>query len=461
MPRGARQAVVVGANWYQFRPDECLLNPHVMSVSFVWVVRGGGVIAAGGKSFRVGPNHTIPLPWHHRVEYQADAHNPFRVGTLHIVPEHEIGVPVEPRVTHLAGDPLLDDPARSDDSKQFLADMASFASGPARRIADLGAFAVERFTDAPFSEETSRALAQLVLIENGLWADSQPNPAHPPGLEAMMAYARTNIGSTMSVFEVARAGGCSATTPVTVTVTADPGTLDPEPAIADCRIDGGESGTGSRNVATVLSGVTPRFADACEPFTDPSVVKTTVGVPTQDATTSVWSLQYELTISNRSTTTTGTIPYTVTDTLDLPADVEIVGITTTAPAGGTVSPTFDGVADTALGVGANSWSGALIAAASLLVLGLLFLSWPVDVDAAPAARLRSRRGRPTCCESFPRYSRWKGIHTVSATERKAPPAHQSQKAGRDLARLNPRAERPTGTGVPREWHERTLLRRTR
>ncbi len=205
-------AVVVGANWYRFRPGEYLLNPHVMSVSFVWVVRGGGTIRSGNKSFRVGPNQIIRLPWHHQVVYQADAQNPFRIGTLHIVPNHAEKIPVVPRVAHLAEDPLLNDKSRTGDPNEFVPSMASYLSGPARRIADLGRFAVERFTDAPYDEESARALARVVLAENRLWGEWKPNPTLPVALEEMMAYARSNITSTLSVAEVARAGDCSATT---------------------------------------------------------------------------------------------------------------------------------------------------------------------------------------------------------------------------------------------------------
>lgn len=212
-PNGAySNAVVVGANWYRFRPGEYLMNPHVMSVSFVWVVKGGGVIRSGNKSFRIGPNHTLRLPWHHEVEYQADAQNPFRIGTIHVVPHHDVGVEVTPRVAHLANDPLLLDKTRSGDHKEFLPSMASFASGPARRIADLGRFAVERFTDAPFHEEPYRALAKVILLENSQWDDWAPNPTLPVALEEMMAFARANIGTDLSVATMAQAGDCSATT---------------------------------------------------------------------------------------------------------------------------------------------------------------------------------------------------------------------------------------------------------
>jgi AraC-like DNA-binding protein len=211
-PRPGGAAVVVGANWYRFRPGEYLINPHVMSVSFVWVVRGGGTVSSGNKIFRVGPNNIIRLPWHHQVEYQADAQNPFRIGTLHIVPNHAENTPVVPRVAHLADDPLLRENSRTGNPKEFAPSMASYLSGPARRIADLGRFAVERFTDAPFDEESARALAKIVLAENRLWGDWKPNPTLPVAIEEMMAYARSNIAASLSVAEIAHAGDCSATT---------------------------------------------------------------------------------------------------------------------------------------------------------------------------------------------------------------------------------------------------------
>ncbi|PJJ73234.1 putative repeat protein (TIGR01451 family) [Diaminobutyricimonas aerilata] len=129
----------------------------------------------------------------------------------------------------------------------------------------------------------------------------------------------------------------------TATVTADPGDFDVESAAADCRIDGGESGTGYRNLATLTSGDVTRTADACEPINDPSVVKTTVGAPTQDASTGTWTMRYDITVRNRSTTTTGSIPYELTDTLGFPEEVAIVDVAVSGPAGASINPDFDGV----------------------------------------------------------------------------------------------------------------------
>ena len=155
--------------------------------------------------------------------------------------------------------------------------------------------------------------------------------------------------STSIVQDVPLAAGQTHT--YQVTVVADPGLLDPDSAIADCRIDAGETGTGFRNVATVTAGVSTAFDDACQPFTDPSVVKTTVGTPTQDPATGIWTLEYAVTVTNRATTTIGTIPYTLSDTLGLPTGADVVDVAVSAPAGGTANPSFDGVSDTTLGSG--------------------------------------------------------------------------------------------------------------
>ena len=202
---------VVGANWYRFRPGQYLVNPHVMSVSFIWIVRGGGRIKSGDYSFQVKANHVVRLPWNHRVEYQADAQNPFHIGTLHIVPEHSREAPIVPRVAHQIGDPLLRDPRRSGDPKAFPPGTATFASGSARRIADLGRFAAERFTDSIFDETVSRSLGELIMAENALWGESRDRAILPVALEVMMTHARTNLASALSVREMAMVGDVSMT----------------------------------------------------------------------------------------------------------------------------------------------------------------------------------------------------------------------------------------------------------
>ncbi len=205
--------VVVGANRYRFSPGEHIVNPHVMSVSFIWVLSGGGEIVAGGKRFRVDSQRVVRLPWHHAVEYRADQRGPFHVGTLHVVPRHARVAQVIPRVAHLRGDPLLLDPARSGDASAFLPGISSTRNSAARRIVEFGTIAIERLGEDAFDEEYFRALGRLVLIENASWAAGHAHQSTLPGsLELMTTFVRHHIAEPLTVARVAESARCSETT---------------------------------------------------------------------------------------------------------------------------------------------------------------------------------------------------------------------------------------------------------
>ena len=195
--------VVVGANRYRFSSGERIVNPHVMSVSFIWVLSGGGDILAGGRRFTVDAQHVLRLPWHHAVEYRAGRRGPFHVGTLHVVP----------RVAHLPGDPLLHDPARGGDPSAFPPGISSTRNSAARRIVEFGTIAIERLGEGGFDEEYFRALGRLVLSENDAWADGHAQQSTLPGaLEMMMTFIRHHIAEPLTVARVAESARCSETT---------------------------------------------------------------------------------------------------------------------------------------------------------------------------------------------------------------------------------------------------------
>jgi len=205
--------VVVGANRYRFSAGEHIVNPHVMSVSFIWVLSGAGEIVAGGRHFAVDGQHVLRLPWHHAVEYRASARGPFHVGTLHVVPRHSREAAVVPRVAHLPGDPLLHDPAREGDPSEFQPGISSTRNSAARRIIEFGTIAIERLGEGGFDEEYFRALGRLVLLENHAWADSHAQQSTLPGtLEMMMTYIRHHIAEPLTVARVAESARCSETT---------------------------------------------------------------------------------------------------------------------------------------------------------------------------------------------------------------------------------------------------------
>jgi len=134
-----------------------------------------------------------------------------------------------------------------------------------------------------------------------------------------------------------------------VSVTADTVLItDANVTDMDCQLASGETGTGFRNVATLASGVvTPNpFAVACTPANDPSVVKTVAGSPVQDAATGIWTLEYELAVTNRATTGPASYPYTLADSFDFPAGTTVSAVSVTGPAGVTIEPDFDGEGNT-------------------------------------------------------------------------------------------------------------------
>lgn len=211
-PRAGGPALV-GANWYRFRSTERIRHELVVTLCFVWVVQGSGTIRTGNREFRMGGNSILRLPWRHTVEYLPDARSPFSVGTIHVVPWHAFGVPVEPRPPFMPGDPLLDvDYRRATDPREGPKLLSSRSSG-ARNIIALGTYAIDRFLAGPVAESTCRALGTLITEENALWnmAD-QPAAATPVALELMTDFVIANIDSHLSVAQVAAAGHCSAVT---------------------------------------------------------------------------------------------------------------------------------------------------------------------------------------------------------------------------------------------------------
>lgn len=205
--------VVVGANWYRFTPGERIVNPHVMSVSFVWIVSGGGEILSGGQTFPVDAQHVVRLPWRHCVEYRAHTRGPFQIGTLHVVPRHDRSEPVTPRVGFLRGDPLLESPTRHGDEFAFRPGLSTTRDPAARRITEFATIAIERLGEGAFDEEYFRALGRLILAENAAWGDTHTRQTNLPGiLELMMTYIRHHIAEPLTVARVAAGAACSEAT---------------------------------------------------------------------------------------------------------------------------------------------------------------------------------------------------------------------------------------------------------
>jgi AraC-like DNA-binding protein len=205
--------VVVWANWYRFRASEHIRHDLVVSVSFVWVVQGSGVIRTGDQEFRLTPHSLLRLPWRHSVEYFADARSPFSVGTIHVIPRHDDGVAVVPRTAYTQSDPLRYDEHRRGPTHRQSPILVTTSTPAARNLVTLGSFSIEKFLAGPFEESTFRSLGSLILAEDAsLGAADGHAPGTPVVLERMTDHVIANLGAQLSVDDVASAGGVSTVT---------------------------------------------------------------------------------------------------------------------------------------------------------------------------------------------------------------------------------------------------------
>lgn len=205
--------VLVGANWYRFRSAQRIHHPRVQSVSFVWVVHGLGVIKARGQSFHLSQNSVLRLPWNHEVEYLADRDSPFHVGTIHVVPDHDLSRPVEARVAVLPDDPLLDVPWRRVSAKREPAVLKSSRSTSGRNLIALASYGVDRFLADKVDEPSLRALGTLIWNEASGWVDGESSlSGRPVMFDLMSDFVLANLHRPIAVSEIAQAGSCSAAT---------------------------------------------------------------------------------------------------------------------------------------------------------------------------------------------------------------------------------------------------------
>ncbi|WP_081785089.1 AraC family transcriptional regulator [Cellulomonas sp. KRMCY2] len=205
--------VLIGANWYRFRSGERISHAHVQSVSFVWVAHGTGTIVSGGQSFAMTTHAILRLPWRHDVHYRPDAHSPFHVGIIHLIPWHDAAVPVEPRVAFQSGDALVTAPWRRAAALGEHPVMMSSRSISGRNVIALASHGVERFLTGRTGEAPLRALGVLISDESSDWAATESvAQGFPTLLDLMIDCILRNIDRHLTVAEIADAGQCSITT---------------------------------------------------------------------------------------------------------------------------------------------------------------------------------------------------------------------------------------------------------
>lgn len=209
-----QNAVVVFANWFQFAPGERILNRCVCSRMLLWCRAGTGTVRVNGESFTMRADDYLVLPWRHEVLYEADASDPYFVGGIHVIPDHDPAHRVEFQLAHTFGDHLEKVAWRRDSSQPDADEVirGSFAwAEPLRLIAT---YTVERYAQAPPVEGPMRDLARLLLSEvASAVTQRRAGTTEPPtSLHRMQEFIRDHLPDRLTVDDIAGAGGCSPAT---------------------------------------------------------------------------------------------------------------------------------------------------------------------------------------------------------------------------------------------------------
>lgn len=157
--------LLVLANWYTFALGETLENPQVWSRMLLWCVQGRGQVWVDGEKQILEADDYLLLPWRHRVKYQADSLEPFRVGGIHLIPHQAGGETLIYGAAHRTDDPLAQLSSRQDALWPGLEGLVIGSMRDSPRLRWLCGYLIEWASSVPPLEQPRRALAQLLIEE--------------------------------------------------------------------------------------------------------------------------------------------------------------------------------------------------------------------------------------------------------------------------------------------------------
>lgn len=161
----------------------------------LWCKAGYGEITVSGQYFPLGPYDFLCLPWGHSITYRADNNDPFFLGGIHIVPDHDPDVPVVFDVAHVPSSPLAGDPARKDCMLKSLEGTIKGRFLEHSALFFLAEYTVQLFHPEPPDEGLARSTARQLLYH---LTQLRSNPQRevvglPPELLRLMEHVRNHL----------------------------------------------------------------------------------------------------------------------------------------------------------------------------------------------------------------------------------------------------------------------------
>jgi len=205
MPNPYSNAVVVHANHYQPAKGWASSRSRVENRMLLWCKAGYGEVKVNGKLFPLEPYDFLCLPWGHGIAYQAHPKDPFFLGGIHIVPDHEPTAPVVFDVAHVPSSPLAGDPCRRDCGLQGLKETVKGRFQEHSALFFLAEYAVQLFHPQPPEEWMARLTARQLLYHLTKLSDNPPQETVgiPPELMRLMEHVRNHLDRPITLQDLA------------------------------------------------------------------------------------------------------------------------------------------------------------------------------------------------------------------------------------------------------------------
>jgi AraC-like DNA-binding protein len=205
-------AAVVHANHHQFASEEAVELPLVLGRSLVWCIAGRGEISTCGETFPISPGLLLVLPWGHDIHYRPRVSDPFLIGTVHLIPDHDRDVAIAAQPSYgTPGRP--GGPHRRDVHWPGFDAPRLFSGRSAAPLIRLGEVAIEQLPEWDCNQVVMRTLGVLMArAVIGLTSQSPTAQPVPSGLIRMQEYARSHLYAHLTTATLADVGHCSVVT---------------------------------------------------------------------------------------------------------------------------------------------------------------------------------------------------------------------------------------------------------
>jgi AraC-like DNA-binding protein len=210
----APNAIVLLANYKACAPGWSWGANWVGSRMLLWCLSGSGAMTVNGlrREFRGG--QFLFIPWGHSIYYQPTRQDPFLLGGIHVIPDHDPDVEPEYSIVHSDRDCSESRPERSDAKLPGLKETLAGRLNDVPGLEQLTDYIVKWYVGRRREEHVARSLGRVILSEM-LAVAKTPGAASlmlPARLRRMMNHVRGNLGSSISIADLEGVSSCSAAT---------------------------------------------------------------------------------------------------------------------------------------------------------------------------------------------------------------------------------------------------------